>query len=182
MLNVLVYPWDGRCLNPSDATILSPLPLEKEIDSLIGAGKKGPDGSFQGDFYKKNHVCYPLCEQRKKKNRRGESKKKKKVEKLQTNIGITRLLPEVPRSQEVPGAAQRTGQDRSESLPIQAFLLPPPRRSCTSPNPRAVTPGRRGLQGHRDRLPGAPLRLLGSSISLKCPHTPHAERDLCQPL
>lgn len=130
-----------------------------ETDPLTGAGKKGPGGRLRGDVYKKSHACCPLRPQRKK---RGRGAAKKKAEKpLQTNIGIARLLPEVPRSQEVPGAAQRTGQDRCESLPIPASLLPPPRRSCPpTPGGRPGPPGPPGPLGPAAERSAAAARLL----------------------
>lgn len=160
MLNVLVYPWDGRCLNPSDATILSPLPREKEIDSLRGAGKKGPDGSFQGDYYKKNHVCYPLCEQRKKKIDEGSRKKKKKrknSKQTSGSHGYCQRSREVKRSRE-----QHKGRGRTAPSPFPSRPFCSLRRGGAAPPP---TPGRSPRAAGAFRAIGTGCRALRSGCS-----------------
>lgn len=123
---------------------------EKDTDSSTGAGRKGPDGSLQGDVYKKSHACCPSRTQRKKKKKNSGGRKKKAEKPLQTNIGIARLLPEVPRSQEVPGAAQRTGA-RPLRVPSHPGLSAAPSAAAGlpafPPTPQAVAPGPPGPPG-----------------------------------
>lgn len=112
---------------PRDAETLSLFlqpPERRETPALQRElGKRVPTAAC-GEPSIKRVTPAPLCVR--KEGEGGGEKQGKKKKTLQTNTGIARLLPEVPRSQEVPGAAQRTGQDRCQPLPIPAFLSPPP--------------------------------------------------------
>lgn len=180
-LKVLACPGDGRCspdlgcFNPNHG-----MPRPSSFSFSLRKGERPP--ALQRELGKrvptaacrepsiKRVTPAPLCVRKEGEGGGGKQGKKKKKT-LQTNTGIARLLPEVPRSQEVPGAAQRTGQDRCQPLPIPASLSPPP---GVLPPPRGRSrPGRApGASGTGSRLPGARLRPVGSSRSVKTPACP----------